>query len=120
MSLLVLYRFLVDAINPEQAVVFLNTDRLPLRETKQGTHVQNDGEARLVGRLVDLFIKGGLDYRDIGVISPYRQQLKIIRESIKAHSSLEHASKVEVDTVDRYQVSSCFLCASANLKGTDS
>ena len=93
---------LLDIINPIRPVVFLNTDTLNLKETRTGKHIVNEGEAALVTRIINLLIQCGLAHRDIGVISPYRQQLKVIREEIASYVT---GGSVEVDTVDKYQVS---------------
>lgn len=56
-------------------------------------------EAKLVVFLTSVFIKAGCKPSDIGIIAPYRQQLKVINDLL-AHSSV---GMVEVNTVDRYQ-----------------
>ncbi|XP_067566860.1 DNA replication ATP-dependent helicase/nuclease DNA2 isoform X2 [Pseudorca crassidens] len=61
--------WLVEVFEPKSPVCFLNTD------------------------------KAGCNPSDIGIIAPYRQQLKVINDLL-AHSSL---GMVEVNTVDKYQ-----------------
>ena len=52
-------------------------------ETHSGENVFNSAEAQLVSKTIDILIEGGVPSGDIGVITPYRQQQKIIRERLK-------------------------------------
>uniref|UniRef100_A0A8D2LPX6 DNA replication ATP-dependent helicase/nuclease DNA2 n=1 Tax=Varanus komodoensis TaxID=61221 RepID=A0A8D2LPX6_VARKO len=67
-------------------------------QTEKGG-ISNVTEARLVLFLTTLFIKAGCKPSDIGVISPYRHQLKIITDLM----TNSYINKVEVNTVDKYQ-----------------
>ena len=79
-------------------MVFFDTDEVPARETKFGELTKNDIEAFLVQQTIEALVMGGVRAQDIGVISPYRAQLKAIEARIK-----ERHPDVEVHTVDRYQ-----------------
>jgi len=60
--------------------------------------LENEAEAELTKILVHALIKCGLQPNQIGVISPYRSQLRIISRQL-SHLQPE----LEVQTVDRYQ-----------------
>ncbi|XP_019480037.1 PREDICTED: DNA replication ATP-dependent helicase/nuclease DNA2 [Hipposideros armiger] len=91
--------WLVGAFEPNNSVCFLNTDKVPAPEQVEKGGVSNITEAKLIVFLTSIFIKAGCNPSDIGIIAPYRQQLKIINDLL-AHSSV---GKVEVNTVDKYQ-----------------
>ncbi|XP_054995186.1 DNA replication ATP-dependent helicase/nuclease DNA2 [Sorex araneus] len=91
--------WLAGAFEPNNPVCFLNTDKVPAPEQTEKGGVSNITEAKLVVFLTSIFIKAGCNPCDIGIIAPYRQQLKIINDLL-AHLSL---GMVEVNTVDKYQ-----------------
>ncbi|XP_029465534.1 LOW QUALITY PROTEIN: DNA replication ATP-dependent helicase/nuclease DNA2 [Rhinatrema bivittatum] len=91
--------WLKDVVEPSNPVCFLNTEKVPAPEIADKGGVSNMMEAKLVSFLASLFIKAGCKSCDIGIIAPYRQQLKAISDLL-ASSSL---SGVEVNTVDKYQ-----------------
>jgi len=94
-------RHIYDIISPKQPVVFVNTDTAYLFETKAAYNIINQGESLLVARIIKELVNIGLNSKDIGVITPYRHQIKIIRdELIKVKMTSEN---LEVDTVDKYQ-----------------
>uniref|UniRef100_A0A2K5Q196 DNA replication ATP-dependent helicase/nuclease DNA2 n=1 Tax=Cebus imitator TaxID=2715852 RepID=A0A2K5Q196_CEBIM len=72
---------------------------VPAPEQIEKGGVSNITEAKLIVFLTSIFIKAGCNPSDIGIIAPYRQQLKIISDLL-AHSSV---GMVEVNTVDKYQ-----------------
>lgn len=79
-------------------MVFFDTDGLPAREIKHGDLTRNDVEAFLVQQIIGALTLAGVEQGDIGVISPYRAQLKAIESCLK-----DRHPNVEVHTVDRYQ-----------------
>ncbi|XP_045698077.1 DNA replication ATP-dependent helicase/nuclease DNA2 isoform X2 [Phyllostomus hastatus] len=91
--------WLIGAFEPNNPVCFLNTDQVPAPEQVEKSGVSNITEAKLIVFLTLTFIKAGCNPSDIGIIAPYRQQLKIINDLL-AHSSV---GVVEVNTVDKYQ-----------------
>eukprot|EP00070_Physeter_catodon_P024703 XP_023987850.1 DNA replication ATP-dependent helicase/nuclease DNA2 isoform X1 [Physeter catodon] len=91
--------WLVEVFEPKNPVCFLNTDKVPAPEQVEKGGVSNITEAKLVVFLTSIFIKAGCNPSDIGIIAPYRQQLKVINDLL-AHSFL---GMVEVNTVDKYQ-----------------
>ncbi|XP_063817674.1 DNA replication ATP-dependent helicase/nuclease DNA2 isoform X2 [Pseudophryne corroboree] len=88
-----------DVLEPSNPVCFLNTEEIPALETEEKCGVSNWIEAKLVFQLTSLFLKAGSKPSDIGIIAPYRQQLKVISGYFTKLAS----SNVEVNTVDKYQ-----------------
>ncbi|XP_076981221.1 DNA replication ATP-dependent helicase/nuclease DNA2 isoform X2 [Tamandua tetradactyla] len=91
--------WLNGVFDPNNPVCFLNTDKVPAQELVENGGVSNLTEAKLIVFLASVFIKAGCNPSDIGIIAPYKQQLKIINDLL-AHSSI---GMVEVNTVDKYQ-----------------
>ncbi|CAH6789767.1 DNA replication ATP-dependent helicase/nuclease DNA2 [Phodopus roborovskii] len=91
--------WLAGVFEPDNPVCFLNTDKVPAPEQTENGGVSNITEARLVVFLTSVFIKAGCSPSNIGIIAPYRQQLRTITDLL-ARSSVEG---VEVNTVDKYQ-----------------
>lgn len=91
--------WLLGVFEPNIPICFLNTDKVPAPEQVEKCGVSNIIEAKLIVFLTSIFIKAGCNPSDIGIIAPYRQQLKIINDLL-AHSSV---GMVEVNTVDKYQ-----------------
>ncbi|XP_027030719.2 DNA replication ATP-dependent helicase/nuclease DNA2 isoform X1 [Tachysurus fulvidraco] len=87
------------ALDPQKSVCFLDTSQVPALETVEKGGVSNRTEAILVHALVSLLLKAGCRASDIGVIAPYRQQLKAISALLEDESF----RAVEVNTVDKYQ-----------------
>ncbi|XP_010984115.1 DNA replication ATP-dependent helicase/nuclease DNA2 isoform X2 [Camelus dromedarius] len=91
--------WLIGVFEPNNPVCFLNTDKVPAPEQVEKGGVSNITEAKLIVFLTSVFIKAGCNPSDIGIIAPYRQQLKAINDLL-AHSSI---GMIEVNTVDKYQ-----------------
>uniref|UniRef100_A0AAV2LPH1 DNA replication ATP-dependent helicase/nuclease n=1 Tax=Knipowitschia caucasica TaxID=637954 RepID=A0AAV2LPH1_KNICA len=88
-----------NALLPDNAVCFLDCSVVPALESVEQGGVSNQTEAEVVHLLVSLLIKAGCKPSDIGVIAPYRQQLKSISGLLQSSAFVE----VEVNTVDKYQ-----------------
>ncbi|XP_035254823.1 DNA replication ATP-dependent helicase/nuclease DNA2 isoform X1 [Anguilla anguilla] len=86
-------------VEPENPICFLDTSKVPAPETVEKGGISNHAEAALVHCIVSLLLKAGCKAGDIGVIAPYRQQLKAILGLLRAPAF----SAVEVNTVDKYQ-----------------
>ncbi|XP_034158646.2 DNA replication ATP-dependent helicase/nuclease DNA2 isoform X1 [Pangasianodon hypophthalmus] len=86
-------------LEPQKSVCFLDTSQVPALETVEKGGVSNHTEAILVHALVSLLLKAGCRASDIGVIAPYRQQIKAISTLLEEESF----RAVEVNTVDKYQ-----------------
>ncbi|XP_021507111.1 DNA replication ATP-dependent helicase/nuclease DNA2 isoform X3 [Meriones unguiculatus] len=91
--------WLAGVFEPGNPVCFLNTDKVPAPEQIENGGVSNLTEARLIVFLTETFIKAGCSPSHMGIIAPYRQQLRIINDLL-ARSSV---GLVEVNTVDKYQ-----------------
>ena len=79
---------------------FVNTDTLlPLsRESLEGgSRITNPCEANLTTQLVESLITSGVAPTEIGVITLYRSQLALIKQSLR------HRSAVEMHTADKFQ-----------------
>ncbi|XP_069720229.1 DNA replication ATP-dependent helicase/nuclease DNA2 [Phaenicophaeus curvirostris] len=90
--------WLKEVLDPDMPVCFLNTEKVPAPEHAEKGGVSNVTEAKLVISLTSLFIKAGCKPSDIGIISPYRHQLKTITDLMA-----KWKNRVEVNTVDKYQ-----------------
>jgi DNA replication ATP-dependent helicase Dna2 len=107
--------WLEKAIHPSTAVVFLNTDTCtpkPNHETLfrplehhslvgGTTGTVNSTEASLVQLIVDSLVSCGMNEHDIGVIVPFRAQLRLLN-SYSAVSRWKEAG-LELSTIDSYQ-----------------
>ncbi|XP_038600143.1 DNA replication ATP-dependent helicase/nuclease DNA2 isoform X1 [Tachyglossus aculeatus] len=91
--------WLKGVFEPNNSVCFLNTEKIPAPEQAEKGGVSNLAEAKLVVFLTSIFLKAGCKPSDIGIIAPYRQQLKIITDLLMCSSD----AMVEVNTVDKYQ-----------------
>ncbi|XP_073729316.1 DNA replication ATP-dependent helicase/nuclease DNA2 [Misgurnus anguillicaudatus] len=87
------------ALEPNNPVCFLNTSEVPAPETVEKGGISNQTEALLVHVIVTLLLKAGCRAADIGVIAPYRQQLKSISSLMQGPAF----KALEVNTVDKYQ-----------------
>ncbi|KAJ3395007.1 Tripartite DNA replication factor [Entophlyctis sp. JEL0112] len=90
--------WLDQAIDPSRRVLFFDTDCIPGRESG-GLLMQNHVEAHLLGQTVKALRICGIPSDDIGVISPYKAQLKIIHQELK---DLDEDG-IESLTIDKYQ-----------------
>lgn len=92
------------ALRPSASVLFLNTDELVVAsrtncvDTSVQGQTRNAVEASLVTQIVRSALYCGVDPKDIGVISPYRAQLRFVRQHLGSGTE-----GVEVSTVDKYQ-----------------
>ncbi|XP_053720332.1 DNA replication ATP-dependent helicase/nuclease DNA2 [Synchiropus splendidus] len=87
------------ALLPSSPVCFLDCSLVPALESVEQGGVSNHTEAAIIHLLLSLLLKAGCKPSDIGVIAPYRQQLK----SISALLQSPAFTGVEVNTVDKYQ-----------------
>ncbi|PWN96830.1 Dna2-domain-containing protein [Tilletiopsis washingtonensis] len=85
-------------LDPACRVVFLDTDRVPGRETRVGESlVQNEVEGALVAQLAAALVLGGTSASDIAVITPLRQQIRLLAAKLHGNSA------IEILTADRAQ-----------------
>ncbi|PCG96179.1 Dna2/Cas4, domain of unknown function DUF83 [Penicillium occitanis (nom. inval.)] len=92
--------WLNDLLSPSAKTLLVNTDTLSNRapETLVGSRLTNTNEATLCVQLVQSLISSGVSPRDIGVITFYRSQLSLLRQSLRQYSS-----ELEMHTTDKFQ-----------------
>lgn len=78
--------------------VFVDTDRVPAFDSRIGDLVQNETEARLVHQLASALTTSGVEQEDVAIITPYRQQIKLLSSQLGA--SLPN---IEILTADKSQ-----------------
>ena len=76
---------------------FVDTDALPALDSRVGDLVQNEVEASLVQQLTLALLNGGVREEQIGIISLYRQQIKLLSHLLQDHKG------IEILTADRSQ-----------------
>lgn len=89
--------YLGHVLDPKRKVIFLNTDLVPAQETMAGDRVHNPTEAVIVGQIVEALSLCGVEDSQIGCISQYRAQLKLINKELALRSG------IEVMTADKFQ-----------------
>ncbi len=91
------YRKLLD---PKSPVVFADTSEIDADESLQpgSTSFENGAEAELVVQTVESLIECGVAAGEIGVITPYLSQVKLIRRMLE-----KRGVECEVKSVDGFQ-----------------
>ncbi|KAL6302085.1 Dna2-domain-containing protein [Sparassis latifolia] len=77
--------------------VFVDTDAVPARDSPVGDLVENQVEARLVYQVTESLLRSGIRQDQIGVLSLYRQQIKLLSYL------LQDRKEIEILTADRSQ-----------------
>lgn len=92
--------WLQDLLAPSAKTLLVNTDPLGTSalETAQGQRVVNHMEIILCSQLVESLIASGIRPRDIGVITFYRSQLSLLRQSLRRYTP-----DLEMHTTDKFQ-----------------
>lgn len=94
----------VDRIHGVRPVAFVNS--LHRENVSDGGSKSNPAEADIVLKIVSKFINGGgLSPKDIGIISPYAGQNRILRSLMAKNPNFRG---IELNSVDAFQV--CFGC----------
>nr|XP_027220953.1 LOW QUALITY PROTEIN: DNA replication ATP-dependent helicase/nuclease DNA2-like [Penaeus vannamei] len=95
--------WITKALDPrlESSVVFLDTCGMAKESQDKGNLIVNTRETSVVVDLLQALVTVGLSGEDVGVITPYRAQVKLIRESVQHNVTGGH--RIEVNTVDQYQ-----------------
>jgi DNA replication ATP-dependent helicase Dna2 len=75
----------------------VDTDHIPATESQVGDLVQNVTEAVLVQQFTECLIRSGIHAEQIGVVTLYRQQIKLLSHL------LGNQPDVEILTADRSQ-----------------
>ena len=85
-----------DNIVNDTPVIFIDTlGEFKEKQKKDSQSKYNPDEAKLVKKVVDKLVKAGLEEKDIGVITPYKDQEDFLEKLLP--------SNVEVKTVDGFQ-----------------
>lgn len=77
--------------------VFVDTDAVPAPDSRVGDLTQNVTEAVLVHQIAEALTGCGVENNQIGVISLYRQQIKVLAHLLREHKG------IEILTADRSQ-----------------
>ncbi|HLV10294.1 MAG TPA: IGHMBP2 family helicase, partial [Halanaerobiales bacterium] len=100
----------------EEAISFLDTRNLSASERSRAdsSSYENRMEAELVKECLLVVLKSGIKARDIAVISPYKDQVALIKDFVEDDN-------IEVDTVDGFQGREkeivIFSCVRSNRQG---
>ena len=88
-------------LDPERPVIFADTlGTSPERQRRGSTSYYNEGEARFVFDVVKALMDLGIGPEDVGVISPYDDQVDLLKRTFQEGGIPE---EVEVKTVDGFQ-----------------
>lgn len=87
--------WLMKVLDPNQPVIFINTDLLPAYERNDRKAVNNPIEANIIAEVTKSLVLRGIEGRDIGIITPYNSQANRIRGAVY--------EPVEIHTIDKYQ-----------------
>ncbi|KAF9234817.1 Dna2-domain-containing protein [Melanogaster broomeanus] len=77
--------------------VFVDTDRVPAFDSRVGDLVQNVVEGKLVYQITEALLRSGIEQRQIGIMSLYRQQIKLLSHL------LQDKKDIEILTADKSQ-----------------
>ncbi|MBU4031335.1 MAG: AAA family ATPase [Candidatus Thermoplasmatota archaeon] len=86
-------------VNPENAVILIDTGGSGYYEDEVGRSCSNQKEAEAVADIVQRFSECGIEGKSMGVISPYAKHCEKIRHILASNSSDE----IEVNTVHKFQ-----------------
>lgn len=97
------YSFINELISPDARVIFGNTDTglCDLRSSTQARmkiENKNKYEGIVIGNIIEMLLKNGLESRDIGIITPYRSQLELLKKCINLKGK-----GIMVYTIDKSQ-----------------
>ncbi|KAJ7250856.1 DNA replication factor Dna2-domain-containing protein [Mycena haematopus] len=88
----------IDRLMAESCrAVFVDTDAVPAQDSRVGDLVQNQVEANLVYQVTEALLRSCVQPAQIGIISVYRQQLKLLS------NLLAERKGIEILTADRSQ-----------------
>ena len=86
-----------DSICLSCKAIFIDTDALPALDSRVGDLVQNKTEAELVRQLTETLLRSGVKEEQIGIISLYKQQVKLLSYL------LDEKKGIEILTADKSQ-----------------
>ncbi|KAG5462389.1 MAG: AAA domain-containing protein [Olpidium bornovanus] len=85
------------ALHGRRRVVFVDTDNVPAPESRPVDSIINEVEAAVVHHTAEALVACGLEEGSLGIISPYRAQLKVISYLLRRRTA------IEIHTVDKFQ-----------------
>ncbi|KAL0429394.1 UNVERIFIED_CONTAM: DNA replication ATP-dependent helicase/nuclease JHS1 [Sesamum radiatum] len=88
--------WLMEVLNPNKPVIFVNTDMLPAYETNDRKALNNPIEAHIIAEVTKALVLRGIERQDIGIITPYNSQANLIRGAV--------SEPVEIHAIDKYQL----------------
>ncbi|CCE78338.1 Piso0_000959 [Millerozyma farinosa CBS 7064] len=89
--------WLNEILEENHKVLFLDHDSVPARERVIGNKIENVTEAELIRQIVECLIACGVKESQVGVMSLYRSQLRLL------HRKLTDRTDVEILTADQFQ-----------------
>jgi superfamily I DNA and/or RNA helicase len=89
-----------EILDPKEPLAFLDTSSINAYEFQPegSTSFENYEEAKIAVLIAEELHRMGLDRKDIGIITPYAAQVKLIKQLL-----IEKDLKVEVNSVDGFQ-----------------
>ncbi|KAL0380004.1 UNVERIFIED_CONTAM: DNA replication ATP-dependent helicase/nuclease JHS1 [Sesamum angustifolium] len=87
--------WLMEVLNPNKPVIFINTDLLAAYETNDRKTLNNPIEAHIIAEVTKALVLRGIERQDIGIITPYNSQANLIQGAV--------SEPVEIHTIDKYQ-----------------
>ncbi|QHS73800.1 bifunctional ATP-dependent DNA helicase/ssDNA endodeoxyribonuclease DNA2 [Saccharomyces paradoxus] len=93
-------QWLEDILEPTRKVIFLDYDNCPdIMEQSEKDNITNHGEAELTLQCVEGMILSGVPCEDIGVMTLYRAQLRLLKKKF----SKDVYEGLEILTADQFQ-----------------
>lgn len=92
--------WLNETLKPQVPCVFLNTtiDNESFENRRVGsTSCENEKEVFIIGEIVEEFVNMGINEKDIGIITPYNDQVNLLENRLKNFKNLE------IKSVDGFQ-----------------
>ncbi|KAI9465655.1 AAA domain-containing protein [Lactarius psammicola] len=86
-----------ELLLPSRKAVFVDTDLVPATESLVSDLVQNVTEAMLVRQFTECLLRSGIRAEQIGVVTLYRQQIKLLSHLLSSQPD------IEILTADRSQ-----------------
>ena len=94
----------------DQPLVFIDTAGCGYEEERDGSKLSNPEEARFLLKQLNSLIDHSrtlyekIDFPSIGLISPYRHQVELLKEMVNAHPLIKEFSEfITINTIDSFQ-----------------
>ncbi len=94
----------------DQPLLFIDTAGCGFEEKLEGTNISNPEEASFLIKHLNYFVNGikeeftTINFPRIAVISPYKHQVELLKESVASSPDLEEVrSRIAVNTIDSFQ-----------------